>query len=112
MREVWSGVSSGKPSNLIATKWPFDSTCGGRPGEKIRSLTPLIAFTMPATRLAVTVGLGGFGYSSIPVVRHGDGFPTQIRNPPYGRRITGISRHSSPQVSISAREDSARHLTG
>src|ERR1041385_4810587 len=39
MRTVSSGRSIGRPSIFTGVSWPLSSTCGGRPGEKIRSLT-------------------------------------------------------------------------
>src|SRR5258708_13513938 len=39
---MW-GVSAGEspviPGTCIGINWPYTCTCGGRPGEKIRSLT-------------------------------------------------------------------------
>jgi hypothetical protein len=39
MLAVWAGVSFSNPGKLTGCSLPESSTCGGRPGEKIKSLT-------------------------------------------------------------------------
>src|SRR5260370_6129043 len=45
------------PLNLSSVSWPLTSTCGARPGEKIRSLTWELDFSMAETNCAVWIFL-------------------------------------------------------
>src|SRR3990172_8213774 len=47
----------GRPSTLTGTSCPLNSTCGGRPGEKIKSLTCLEVLSM-AIRIASVIDAG------------------------------------------------------
>src|ERR1700728_1220329 len=62
MRAVSSGISRPTPGIFSCTSWPLTSTCGARPGEKIRSLILSADFTMAAIScgvgtVAVTAGV-------------------------------------------------------
>src|SRR4051794_30504602 len=47
---VSAGVRVSAPGCMTATSLPFCSTCGGRPGENSRSLTPWPVFSIVAMR--------------------------------------------------------------
>src|SRR3990172_4770214 len=75
---VASGVRMGIPGIFTGVNWPLSSTCGGRPGEKIRSLTCLETPSI-ATRIesvvgtawgggGATVALGAAGFGVIATV--------------------------------------------
>src|SRR5438067_2882804 len=58
-RAVCSGLSMGSCGMLTGTSLPLDSTCGGLPGERIRSLTPGAALSMAAIMSCMATGNGG-----------------------------------------------------
>src|ERR1700733_7221554 len=56
MRAVSSALSTPTPLIFNCMSWPWSSTCGARPGEKIRSLVFGAACSMDAMILAVGAG--------------------------------------------------------
>ena len=62
MRDVSSGASRGRLGTSTGTSSPCRSTCGGRDGEKMRSLMPLPESSMAMISAGVARGTG-FGLS-------------------------------------------------
>src|SRR2546428_13077796 len=52
MYMVSCGVRDSRPLYLSSTSWPLTSICGARPGEKIRSLTCGLDFSIAVTSWA------------------------------------------------------------
>src|SRR6266581_822709 len=66
MRRVASGMSLPTPAIFTSFNWPLISTCGARPGEKIRSLTCFETCNIVATIAAVDT-LGAAGAAAEPL---------------------------------------------
>ena len=58
IRAVSSGFNIPTPGIFNWTSWPFTSTCGARPGEKIKSLIFGAARNMVAMITGVATGAG------------------------------------------------------
>src|ERR1041385_5742456 len=73
MPVVWAGVNFSSPGTLTGTSFPASSTCGGRPGEKIRSLTlldiPSICRSTTTKFGAADEVCGSVGFASLILVR-------------------------------------------
>jgi len=74
MRVVSSAVSIGTCSIFTGTSWPLSSTCGGRPGEKMRSLTFFETRSMAESSavvgkaaLAAAAGAAGTPVGGVPL---------------------------------------------
>src|SRR3989454_5671755 len=65
MYMVSCGVRDSRPLYLSSTSWPLTSICGARPGEKIRSLTCGLAFSMAVTSGAVWIVLCAAGVGAV-----------------------------------------------
>ena len=93
IRRVASGVSLPTPAIFNSFNWPLISTCGWRPGEKIRSLTCLETCSIVATMAAVdTFGGGGAAEVASEVVLSAFGAaqwgkPSETIKSQVGRRI-------------------------
>src|SRR5215204_427292 len=67
MPAVWAGVNLSSPGTRTGTSFPANSTCGGRPGLNIRSLTLSEARSI-SRRTATKFSAGGPGGWVIEVV--------------------------------------------
>ena len=68
MRRVISGRSLPTPAIFTSFNWPFNSTCGMRPGEKIKSLICLETSSIVLTMAAVDTLLGEAGLAAAAVI--------------------------------------------
>src|SRR5580692_6778965 len=55
MELLSSELRHSRPLYFSSTSWPLTSTCGARPGEKIKSLTCGLDFSMAVTSCAVWI---------------------------------------------------------
>src|SRR5579883_2222703 len=92
MPAVCSGMRCGSPDTLMGTSWPSSSTCGGRPGEKSKSLTRESQFTIAVTSAAVLILTFLLDETELPLPFPGTGVE------PEGERSCVVSK-KSPQCS-------------
>src|ERR1041385_3208075 len=98
IRAVSSAVSFGNSGIGTATSLPDTSTCGGRPGEIIRSLTPFAKFSM--VEMTCAVGIADFCGEVAAAVAAGAPFagtvPDVDMNPPFLTPMLFFLRGASP----------------